>query len=156
MLVISDTSPMTALLLAGRDEMLRSLFDRVVIPPAVQRELLRAHRQLPVWLEIVKPDTIPESVAVANLDEGETEAIALALELRPDTLLMDERLGRRLAARHGLSVTGLLGLLVLAKQRGLLEAVAPAIRDLQLRGNCWFGRDLLVEVCGSVGEVWIE
>jgi predicted nucleic acid-binding protein len=154
MVVISDTSPLTALLLAGRDELLRSLFDRVVIPPAVHGELLRAHRMLPSWVEVITPGTTPESIREAGLDEGETQAIALALELQPDTLLMDERLGRRLAMSHGLRVTGLLGLLVLASRRSLLVEVAPVIRELQDKGNCWFGQDLLVEVCASVGEVW--
>lgn len=66
----------------------------------------------------------------AGLDPGETEAIALALELHPDAVLMDERLGRRLAARHGLAVTGLLGFLVLAKHQKLIDAVAPVIQEL--------------------------
>lgn len=155
MVVVSDTSPLTALLLAGHDDLLQSLFDRVVIPPSVQRELLRAHAALPLWIEVVAPRSIPLSVSEADLDPGETEAIALALELHPETLLMDERLGRRLAMRHGLPVTGLLGLLVLAKQRQLISEVGPVVHELQDKGNCWFGRDLLVGVCGSVGEVWV-
>jgi predicted nucleic acid-binding protein len=89
------------------------------------------------------------------LDAGETEAIALALELHPDTLLIDERLGRRLAMKHGLSVTGLLGLLVLAKQHGLVEKVVPVIQELQTKGNCWFGHALLQDVCIAAHEEWI-
>lgn len=154
MVIISDTSPMTALLLAGRGELLTMLFDRVVIPPAVATELLCAHAALPAWLEAAAPRMIPATVLEAGLDAGETEAIALALELLPDTLLMDERLGRRLAQRHGLRVTGLLGLLVLAKNGGLVTSVVPLIRELQDKGNCWFGHQLLTEVCAAVGEVW--
>lgn len=82
MLVISDTSPLSALLLAGRDALLKQIFDRVVIPPAVEKELLRAHAALPAWIEILSPPDIPLSVSEAGLDPGETEAIALALELR--------------------------------------------------------------------------
>ena len=74
--------------------------------------------------------------------------------LHPDTLLMDERLGRRLAQRHGLPVTGLLGVLVLAKNTGRINAVVPLIRDLHDKGNCWIGHQLLTEVCSVVGEVW--
>ncbi|MBX7209940.1 MAG: DUF3368 domain-containing protein [Verrucomicrobiaceae bacterium] len=101
------------------------------------------------------PQRIPSSVSEADLDPGETEAIALALEIQPDTLLMDERLGRRLAMQHGLRVTGCLGLIVLARQRKLISAVAPIIRDLQEKGDCWFGVELLKEVCASVGEQWV-
>ncbi|MDB6117481.1 MAG: hypothetical protein JWO08_1262 [Verrucomicrobiaceae bacterium] len=154
MVVISDTSPLTALLLAGREEWLRALFDRVVIPPAVQRELLRAHTALPSWIEVVAPSAIPNSVREAELDAGETEAIAVALELQPDMLLIDERLGRRLAIRHGLPVTGLLGLVVLAKRRSLISELVPVVRELQLKGNCWFGQELLAQVCEAGGEVW--
>jgi uncharacterized protein len=154
MIVISDTSPLTALLLAGRESLLPAIFDRVIIPPAVQRELLRAHTALPEWIEILSPGSIPATVSAAGLDPGETEAIALALELHPDTLLMDERLGRRLARQHGLPVTGLLGLIVLAKQRNLIAAVAPVIRELQQHGSCWFSGQLLNEVCEAAGEIW--
>lgn len=154
MVVISDTAPLTALLQAGQTELLRALFERVVIPPAVRGELLRAHPTLPSWLEVIAPQTIPATVRGAGLDLGETEAIALAIELQPDALLMDERLGRRLAMRHGLPVTGLLGVVVLAKQRRLISDVAPVIRELQDKGHCWFGRELLIEVCESVGERW--
>ena len=155
MVVISDTSPITALLLADQAELLRGLFTRVVIPPAVQRELLCAHTQLPPWIEVISPRHIPASITEGGLDAGETEAIALALELHPDTLLIDERLGRRLAMKHVLPVTGLLGLLVLAKQHGLVEKVVPVIQELQTKGNCWFGHALLQDVCKAVHEEWV-
>ncbi len=155
MVVISDTSPLTALLLADQAELLRALFTRVVIPPAVQRELLCAHTQLPAWIEVISPCHIPASITDGGLDAGETEAIALALELHPDTLLMDERLGRRLALKHGLPVTGLLGFLVLAKQQGLVKKIVPVIQELQTKGNCWFGYTLLQDVCTAAHEEWI-
>lgn len=154
MLVISDTSPLSALLLAGRESLLKQMFERVVIPPAVEKELLRAHAGLPAWLEILSPPDIPSSVSEAGLDPGETEAISLALELRPDAILMDERLGRRLAARHGLKVTGLLGLLVMARQKYLIEEVRPLIHEMIEKGSCWFDQALLETVCNSVGEKW--
>lgn len=154
MVVISDTSPLTALLQAGHEELLRGLFGHVVIPPSVLRELLCAHSELPSWLGVLTPQMIPSSVARAGLGLGETEAIALAMELRPDALLMDERLGRRIAMQHGLPVTGLLGIIVLAKKRRLITEVAPVIKELQEKGHSWFGRELLITVCGTVGERW--
>lgn len=154
MLVISDTSPLTALLLAGRESLLAQIFDRVVIPPAVESELLRVHSSLPLWIEIIAPLSIPASVSEAGLDAGETEAISLALELHPDAVLMDKRLGRRLATAHGLNVTGLLGFLVLAKQRKLIPEVVTVIREVQSVGNCWFDQRLIEVVCQSAGETW--
>ena len=72
MLVISDTSPLSALLLAGRESLLKQIFDRVVIPPAVERELLRAHAALPAWIEILSPPDISLSVSSGN---GQKEKI---------------------------------------------------------------------------------
>ncbi len=154
MIVISDTSPLSALIMAGHGELLSVIFERVVIPPAVEIELKRAHEVLPSWLEVLAPRQIPPSIVEAGLDAGETEAIALALELLPDSLLMDERLGRRLALQHGLRVTGCLGFIVMARRRGLIAEVAPVIRALQEKGSCWFSPELLEDVCASVGEKW--
>ena len=76
MLVVSDTSPITALLQTGLAHLLPDLFQRVIIPPAVRTELLRAHPVLPEWLEVRAPLIIPAEVRAARLDPGETEAIA--------------------------------------------------------------------------------
>lgn len=154
MLIVSDTSPLTALLLCRREELLRRLFGRVIIPKAVEKELLRLHSTLPEWIETAMPSALPPSVVSAGLDPGETEAIALALELQPDALLIDEKSGRRVAADHGLHVTGLLGLFVLAKQAGHVKAVVPLIHEAQACGRCWFSEALLKAVCQSTGEVW--
>lgn len=124
MLVVSDTSPLTALLQIGRIDVPQTVFGRVLIPYAVRDELLREHALLPEWIEVFLPKTIPQSVLAAGLDLGETEAIALALESHADNLLMDERLGRRVAVAHGLRVTGLLGVLVLGKWKGCRHGAA--------------------------------
>jgi hypothetical protein len=152
-LVVSDTSPLTALMQIDRADLLPLLFDRIVIPPAVRAELLREHSTLPTWLETLAPIAIPASLASAQLDLGETEALALALEIRADAVLLDERLGRRVARTLGLRVTGLLGTLILAKERGHLAAVKPVITDLRVRAGCWFDDALIADVCRAAGEV---
>lgn len=152
MLVVGDTSPLTALLHIGRAELLRLLFGRVVIPPAVQAELLRDHASLPAWLEVQAPGFIPSAIAEARLDSGEAQALALALELRAETILMDERLGRRVAESLGLHPTGVLGCLVLAKRDGQLAAVAPVIVELQTAAGCWFDDALIESILRAAGE----
>lgn len=86
------------------------------------------------------------------MDAEETEAIALALELCPDLLLIHERLGRRFALQHGMPVAGLLGLVVLAKQRRLIAEISLVIRELQTQGVCRFGPEWLADICRSGGE----
>ncbi len=64
---------------------------------------------------------------MVDLDRGEAEAIALAVETRADALLLDERRARRVAGSLGVPVTGVLAVLVLAKTQGLVPAVGPII-----------------------------
>lgn len=95
MIVVSDTSPLTALLTVGHAELLPKLFGAVVIPPAVAAELRRSHAQLPDWLEVRALSASNQAAIYArSVDRGEAEAIALAQELQADRLLIDERKGR--------------------------------------------------------------
>ena len=103
MIVVSDTSPLTALLAIGQGDLLTKLFGDVVIPPAVKSELLRTHSVLPAWLRVqALRDNVRAGIYARSVDRGEAEAIALAEELHADHLLIDERKGRRLAQEQGL------------------------------------------------------
>ena len=85
--------------------------------------------RLPSWLAI---EQVAEAVDVrlARLDPGERQAIQLAKREHADLLLMDEKLGVRIAREEGLAVTGTLGVLLQAARRGLVD-VDEALRDLQ-------------------------
>lgn len=152
MLVVSDTSPVTALLQTDLAHLLPELFGRVLIPPAVESELRRTHKHLPPWIEVCNPVTIPDSVLSAHLDPGETEALALALELRADTVLLDDQMGRRAALELHLPVMGLLGLLLLAKRTGRLNRIEPAIMSLREKAGCWFAEALVGDILRAAGE----
>jgi uncharacterized protein len=78
---------------------------------------------------IVVSDT--SCISNLHLDPGEAEAICLAGEVKADRLLIDESTGRRVALREGLSIIGLVGVLVLAKRSGLLPAVGPVLQQLE-------------------------
>lgn len=152
MIVVSDTSPLTALMKIGRADLLQLLFAEVLIPPAVESELRRSHAALPDWLTVRTPSFIPENVLDANLDPGETEALALALDANAEIVLMDERLGRAVARSLGLKPTGLLGCLALAKDEGLILEMAPLISELQKVAGCWFDERLVVGILREMGE----
>ncbi len=79
---------------------------------------------------IVVSDTSALSNLARGLDAGKANAIALALELQADDLLMDERLGRQEALRLGISIIGILGILLVAKQRNLISQVQPVMDAL--------------------------
>lgn len=98
------------------------LFGRVLIPPAVWAELLAFHHDLPDWLEVV---TVTDSSRVTeyrrHVHAGEAEAIALAVEIKPDWLLIDDADGRKLAKSEGAPVVGLMGCCSWRSATGLFQ-----------------------------------
>ena len=125
--VVSDTSPLHYLVECAAIEVLPVLFQEILIPPTVHRELqhqrtpprVRAWAQsLPVWVKVRAPAVLDDSL---DVDEGEKEAICLAREVKAVAILMDDRKGRAEAVRCGLRVAGTIGLLEAAAGRGLLD-----------------------------------
>ena len=153
MIVVSDTSPLTALLMVGQADLLTRLFAEVVVPEAVRNELLTSHAILPAWLRVQSlRDRRQADLYAQTVDLGEAEAIALAQELRADHLLMDERKGRRLAAQQGLSVVGLLGVVLLAKRRNLIPSACGLLVCLDQEAGIYLSNELREAALRSVGE----
>lgn len=153
MIVVSDTSCITNLIAIGQDQLLEDLFGDIVIPPAVDHELQASHPSLPDSLRVLLPS--PGALLqqlLAELDEGEAEAICLAKELNADRLLIDEAAGRAAARRVGVPVMGLLGVLLLAKHKGRIERVAPLLQRLQDEAAFWLDRALVGELLRQAGE----
>lgn len=153
MIVVSDTSPLTALLTVGQADLLPKLFHEVVIPQAVETELRRSHSSLPVWLKVLPVHDLAKAKTYSLVvDQGEAEAIALAEEIKADRLLIDERKGRRLAREHGLPVVGLLGVVLLAKQTKLIPSARKLLDALDREAGVYLGDDLKETALKSVGE----
>lgn len=138
-IVISDTSPIRYLILLERADLLAALYAEVVIPetvfeelnqPATPEPVRRWIARKPAWLCVVPPVTSTPSLPLPDLDAGERDAILLALHLKADLILMDERDGVEHAQRLGLAVVGTLGILDRAAERGLIE-LAPVIARLR-------------------------
>jgi predicted nucleic acid-binding protein len=116
MIVVADTSVILNLCRVQHEQLLEQLFQRVLIPSQVANEFTRlagaqtrfAGLALPAWITILAdPKSTPPSVAQANLDPGESAAIALCLGEKADALLIDEALGRRVAENLGLRTIGI-------------------------------------------------
>lgn len=153
MIVVSDTSPLTALLTVGEARLLPELFAEVVIPEAVRDELLRNHAALPAWVRVEPVKNVAEAARLTRLvDKGEAEAIELARELRADRLLIDERRGRKLAAQEGISVIGLLGVILLARRNGLIPSARALLLRLDSEAGMYLSPDLRDEALRTVGE----
>jgi predicted nucleic acid-binding protein len=138
-IVVSNTSPLLYLHQIGHLELLQQLYGQVRIPPAVRMELY-AGAQLGISvpnlrsLMWIKEQALAERVllpVVVDLGSGEAEAIALALASPGSLLILDDRLGRRIARLIRVTCTGTLGVLLKAKQVGLLPSVTPAVTALR-------------------------
>jgi uncharacterized protein len=164
MIIISDTSPLSSLAIIGYLSILQYIYARVIIPQAVANELansteedIRIKAMLSLeWIQIQQTTNLDLVACLKdeyNLDLGEAEAIALALELKADQLLIDERIGRREAVRLGLSITGVLGVLLVAKNRGLISKVQPIMDALISQANFRISGQLYEEVLRTANEL---
>ncbi|MGA9350206.1 MAG: DUF3368 domain-containing protein [Anaerolineae bacterium] len=157
--VVVNTTPLIALALIGQLDLLRHLYGKVVIPPAVKDEVLAggpagigvAELQRAKWIRTVTLQDPRRADLLSDLDRGEAEVIALAQELNAGLVIMDERLARRHAKRLGLTLTGTIGVLLRAKERKLVPAVGPLIDQL-LQGGIRLGDDLVTEALRLAGE----
>jgi len=161
MTVVSNASPLINLARIGQLDLLRQVYGEVWIPEAVRREVVEEGAGQPGAQEVqaakwIKTQTITNGPLVQalrqELDAGEAEAIVLALETSADVLLMDERLGREAARHLGVAVTGLIGLFVEAKHRGLIPAVKPSLDALRDEAGFRVRQEFYEQVLHDAGE----
>jgi uncharacterized protein len=137
-LVVADSSPLIYLSRVGALHILPALFGDVLVPRVVN-EIAERRPTAPgietlrqaVWLRIVE-DPLPH--VDLGLDAGETAAILVAESLQADLLLIDERVGRKVAQDRGLAVRGTVGVLVQARQANVLPALKPVLDALLVEG----------------------
>jgi predicted nucleic acid-binding protein len=139
LIIVSNTSPITSLAAVGQLDLLKQLYQRIIIPETVYQELTGANPTVPgakevstfPWIEtqIVVNQSLVQALR-QKLDPGEAAAIALAIALNADRLIIDERKGRKIAIDMGVQVIGILGVLLEAKSNGLIDRVKPIVDDL--------------------------
>jgi predicted nucleic acid-binding protein len=153
MIVVSDTSVITSLIHIGREQLLQELHGAVLIPPAVHQELLRTHVRIPAFLEVrhVNDHALVARLK-AELDLGEAEAIVLAKETKADLLLIDEKIGRQVAVREGLRISGLLGLCVDARRIGKIVSLRELVQRLELEAGFRVSRAVKEQAFILAGE----
>lgn len=164
MIVVSDTSPITNLAAIAQLDLLQQLYTSLIIPTAVYNEMVEVDKVVPGAVEVqtlswIKTQAVADAQRVTdlqtsqeNIDLGEAEAIILAVELKADLLLMDERRGRALATSYGLSVTGLLGVLLQAKRNSLISTVKPLMDQLIEQVDFRVSSQLYTTILQSAGE----
>ncbi|NEP51139.1 MAG: DUF3368 domain-containing protein [Moorea sp. SIO3C2] len=161
MKIVSNTSPITSLAAVRQLEILQQLYRHIVIPQAVTLELTGAGPAVPGATEVQTSGWI-ETRQVRNqalvqalrqkVDPGEAEAIALAIELHADRLIIDERRGRKIAASMGIKYIGILGVLLEAKNSNFITDVKPIIDDLIVIAGFRISPRLYTDILEVAGE----
>ncbi len=150
MRVVSNASPLIGLSNIGQLEILRDVFGEVIVPPAVGREF---GEELPGWITVKAPENRPLVQALLDsLGDGESEAIALAIELNADFLILDDLKARKIARKLGVRVIGTAGLLLLAKRRGVIKEVKPSLMGLVEKGFR-ISNEVIEFILKSAGEM---
>ena len=152
MAAVSNASPLIALVAIQRLELIPALFETVLIPPAVAREIRRSIPAAPPWLQ-VQPlrAALPKIVLRRTLGDGEGEAVALALEIHADQIILNDLAARRIAQAAGLNVVGTVGVLLGAKHVGLIDRIRPELDNL-LETSFFLSPELYTELVSAAGE----
>jgi predicted nucleic acid-binding protein len=144
---VVDSTCLIGLERIGRLDLLFSLLDPIVVPPAVLSEF----GSNPEWLSVVSPVNSGTVAALEFIvDTGEAEAIALAYE-RGCRIILDDRKARMAAKRLGIPVTGTVGLLLRAKQAGFISSLLPLLDALDA-SHFHISRELRTEALRLAGE----
>lgn len=162
MIIVSDTSPVSNLILIQRLDILQKLFSKIIVPPAVNAEILALKQfgkdlsdyKNADWIEIIEPKNLQKvQMLQSNLDAGEAQAIALALEINCNLLLMDERIGTNIARLEGLQTVGLVGVLIKAKEEKIVKEVGKILIELKNKAGFWLGEKLEKKILKNLGEI---
>ncbi len=159
--VVSNSSPLIHLAKIGKIELLKDYFSIVSIPEAVYKECIvdgKNHLEVALlkkagWLKIsqVKDQRLVKLLQ-SNLDNGESEAITLSLEIDADLIVLDDSDAREKARLYGLKITGSIGILLKAKMDGKIHSLKEHLYKLRETGFR-IGKELEIEFLKEAGEL---
>ncbi len=159
-MIVSNATPLIAFARIQSLDLLRQVVGSIVIPAGVAEEIrsyrggrygiIRLSREPWIAVQSVQ-DFSRVQLLLPTLDQGEAEVIALALEQQARLLLIDELTGRKVAESLQLPVLGSVGILIRAKQLGLIRSVKPYIENMMQRGVRYSQR-FIISVLHAIGE----
>ncbi|WP_232462056.1 DUF3368 domain-containing protein [Thermococcus siculi] len=159
--MVSDSTPLIHLAKIGRLELLQEFFGEISIPAAVYRECVleggNSEDALAIknakWIKVENiSDEKLKRALMLELDEGESEAIVLALERNAELILIDDYDGREVARALGLKVVGTIGVLLRAKLLGKIESLMEELERLKATGF-WLSEELYERILKEAGEL---
>lgn len=157
--IVINTSPWIALSICGQTSLVEKLYSNVYIPQKVKEEILTGGKSgvgvkelnTSSWLIIENVLDHSKVELLYELDQGEAEVIVLAREKKIKNVLLDEKIARQQAKILGLNVIGTLGLLLKAKNKGLLHSIKPLINKI-LDNGIWINDEIVHGILKEAGE----
>lgn len=162
---ISNSSTLIHLSSIGKLKLLREFYGKITIPSAVWKEVFEEGKdrigatevkkaRQEGWIDVVSPTNEPLlQLLKRDLDDGEAEVIALAIEQKADIIFLDESDARRIAEIYGLPKTGVIGLLIKAKKEGKIKSLRKELEILRNKAGFWIKEELYQQALRSVGEI---
>ncbi len=160
-IVVLNTSPIIYLSSLGEIDILKKLFGEILIPGAVKREVISGGKDSfgfkevseEKWIKTMKiKNESAKKYLLTDLDDGEVEAIVLAEETGANLIVMDDRLGRKVAKLRGYNVIGTLRLLAIAKDKGIIPEVKSRLERLKAIGF-WVSEDVCKAIMEQTSEL---
>lgn len=140
-IVIADASTLIGLLRIGQLYLLEKLFKKIIIPKGVYNEVavyrkegFNVFKRSTYFIVKNVEDRVSTDFLMPSFGKGEAEVLALAKEKKADLILLDEKRARKTARRAGFKVMGILGILIMSKNKGFIPLVKPFIEKLNRQG----------------------
>lgn len=157
--VVVNSTPLIALCKIEHLELLRDLYEEITIPEAVFHEVTAKNdgvkRKLlenGAWIHVQSVSSdIDRRMYKAKLHDGEVEVMILAQEIKADLVIIDDNAARKTASYLGLPLTGTVGILLRAKEKGLIPKVMPLVEGMEQSG-IYYGSQLKGWVRSQAGE----
>ncbi|HPI11658.1 MAG TPA: DUF3368 domain-containing protein [Catalimonadaceae bacterium] len=147
--IISDTSCLIVLSKIGEMDLLKKVYGSIFTTQDIASEF---GDSLPEWIEVLEvKDPFRQQLLELQIDKGESSAIALALEIPGSTVILDDFKARKIAIKLGIQVTGTLGVIIRARQKGIISSIKPILGKLK-QTNFRLSTDLESEALMMAGE----
>lgn len=159
--VVCNSTPLIHLAKIGKLHLLEEIFHEILIPPSVYRECViegngrddAQNIQNALWIRTIQIKDIDLKKAInVTLDDGESEAITLALQEKADLILLDDYDAREFARVYELNITGTIGVLIKAKHMSSIQSLEVVLKNLRDTGF-WLNDDLYYKVLQETGEL---
>ena len=147
--IISDTSCLIVLSKIGEMDLLKKVYGSIFTTQDIASEF---GDSLPEWIDVLEvKDPFKQQLLELQIDKGESSAIALALEIPGSTVILDDFKARKIAIKLGIQVTGTLGVVIRARQKGIISSIKPILGKLK-QTNFRLSTELESEALMMAGE----